>query len=438
MEENKLTNAKKKGKIKDKIKKIFIVISSLVLSFLGFSGIVYAKTINSAHIYMVGDCGSLLTYKGNPVKVSYVEYTENGVHYPAYCLDKTKPGAETGEYTVSVDKAINDVGLWRRVINGYPYKTIEELGVASKEEAFTATKQAVYCYIHGNNPDDYGAIGEAGQRTLNAMKMIINNANNSSETKISNIIEINKNDSSEWKQDEIDKNYVSKTYSIKAGAEISNYKITVEKENADDLGGIKLTDEKNQEKTEFIPNEKFKILIPIKNLTEEGKIRITVQAQISTKPVLYGTAPDTSHQDYALTAATYEDGTGSISDRYFKNETKLIVIKKDQESGTTLKGVEFELLNENKEPVYTNLVTGDDGKFELQNLLPGTYYLKETKTIDGYEIYDQLIKINFDLNQEITVTVNNRKEDIPEIETKEQTSKEVKSLEVKKLPVTGM
>ena len=100
--------------------------------------------------------------------------------------------------------------------------------------------------------------------------MIINNANNSSETKISNIIEINKNDS-EWEQDKIDKNYVSKTYSIKAGAEISNYKITVEKGNSDDLGGIKLTDEKNQEKTEFIPNEKFKILIPIKNLTEDGK-----------------------------------------------------------------------------------------------------------------------------------------------------------------------
>ena len=94
MEKNNIIKFKRKGNIKNKIKKIFIIISSLVMSFLGFSGIVYAKNINSAHIYMVGDCGALLTYKGVPVKVSYVEYTEGGVHYPAYCLDKTKPGAE--------------------------------------------------------------------------------------------------------------------------------------------------------------------------------------------------------------------------------------------------------------------------------------------------------------------------------------------------------
>ena len=70
--------------------------------------------------------------------------------------------------------------------------------------------------------------------------------------------------------------------------------------------------------------------------------------------------------------------------------------------------------------------------------MPGTYYLKETKTVDGYEVYEQLVKIDLKLNQEVTVTVNNRKEDVPEIETKDQTSKEVKSMTVKKLPVTGM
>ena len=96
--------------------------------------------------------------------------------------------------------------MWRYIINGYPYKTIEELGCATKEEAFTATKQALYCYIHGNNINDYEAIGEAGVRTLNAMKQIIANAQNSTETMISNTIQINKNDD-DWKQDDIDKNY---------------------------------------------------------------------------------------------------------------------------------------------------------------------------------------------------------------------------------------
>ena len=423
---------KRKNKLISIAKKIGVALTLLSLNIAGVCSIVNAKTINSAYIYSIGDCGSLLTYKGAPVKVSYVEYTENGVHYPAYCMDKTKPGAETEPYTVSIDEAINDVGLWRRIINGYPYKTIQELGVATKEEAFTATKQAIYCYIHKNNINDYGPIGEAGTRTLNAMKKIIQDAENSTETKISNTITINK-DTSKWEQDKIEKDYVSKTYSVTALAQIQNYKITLTKENAENLGGIKLTDLNNNEKQEFSPNEKFKILIPIKNLTEEGTINIEVEAKVNTKPVLYGKAPNSSYQNYALTAATYEDGSGNTKDKYNKNETKIIILKKDEEDGKTLQGVEFQLLNENKEPIYTDLKTNEEGKIVINNLVPGTYYIKETKTIDGYEIYDELIEVKVQMNQELTVTINNKKQKKEKIETKEYSYKEVK-----KLTVTGM
>lgn len=327
---------------------------------------------------------------------------------------------------------VQDVGLWRRIINGYPYKSIGELGVANKEEAFTATKQAVYCYVHGNNPDSYGAIGEAGARTLQAMKNIIANAQNSGETKLSSTITINKN-VSDWKQDEKDKNYVSKIYTVTAKSNIKNYKITLSKKGSDNLGGIKLTDENNNEKSEFTPKEKFKILVPIKNMTEKGEITIKAEAQVETKPVLYGTAPSSGYQDYALTAATYEDGTGNASDEYQKNETKIIIIKKDQDNEKILEGVEFELLDENKQTVYTNLKTNEEGKIVIENLVPGNYYLKETKTIDGYEIYDQPINMEIELNQEITITVNNKKEEKPQIETTKKANKELK-----KLPVTGM
>lgn len=425
----------KNSKIKIKLKRILVAILIATLNVLGLINSVYAT--NSANLYSVGDCGQLLTYKGSIIKVSYVQYIENGISYPAYCLDKTKPGAESNPYTVSIQNAVQDVGLWRRIINGYPYKTVEELGVANKEEAFTATKQAIYCYIHGNNPNDYGAVGEAGQRTLNAMKKIIADAENSNETKISSTIKINKN-TSEWEQDEKEKDYVSKTYSVSAGATIENYKIIITKENGQDIGGIKLTDENNYEKTEFSPNEKFKVLIPIKNMTQNDSFYLNVETKIKTKPVLYGKAPNSSYQDYALTTAVFEDGIGSIKDEYYKNETKIIIIKKDQETGEMLEGVEFELLDDKENVVYTGLKTDKDGKVEIKNIIPGIYYLKETNTIDGYVAYNQLIKIETELNQEVTVTVNNRKEEEPEIETKKTGNKEVLSKEVKKLPITGM
>ena len=244
---------------------------------------------------------------------------------------KQSLGAETGSYNVSVQEAIKDVGLWRRIIHGYPYKTLEELGVANKEEAFTATKQAVYCYIHGNNPADYQAIGEAGIRTLNAMYIIIENANNSNETKLSSTMEIHKLDN-QWKQDEKERQYVSKIFSVTANASSKDYTVKITKENAQDIGGIKVTDMENKEKSQFSANEKFKVLIPIKNMTESGKFKLTVQGQVQTKPILYGIAPNSGYQDYALTVATYEDGIGEKNDEYPENETKIILIKEDEET----------------------------------------------------------------------------------------------------------
>ena len=416
---------------KNIITKAMAVVSMLILSALGFINSVYATNINTANIYAVRDCGNLLTYKGTQVKVTYVEYINEGKHYPAYCMDKTKVGAETNSYNVSIEGAVNDVGLWRRIINGYPYKSIQELGVANAQEAFTATKQAIYCYIHGNNPSDYGAIGEAGQRTLNAMHTIINNAQNSKESKISSTIKINKNSDS-WKQDENEKNYVSKVYSVSAGANIQNYKIILSRRNNQDIGGIKLTDIDNKTKKEFSPNEKFKILVPIKEMKEKGNFELKVEAKISTKPVLYGIAPNSSYQDYALTGATYEDGTGNIQDEYFKNETKIIILKQDEDTNEKLEGVEFELLDENKNVVYNGLKTDKDGKINIENIVPGRYYIKETNTKDGYLKFEDLIKIDINLNEQMTVTVNNKKEEKPKIETSKNTTEVSKKI----LPVT--
>ena len=417
-----------------KLKKLFIITGVvfiiLVLQFCVFYNSVVATQLDSANIYMVGDCGSLLRYKGVEVKVSYVQYTYEGINYPAYCLDKTKPGAENGAYTVSVNSMIQDVGLWRRIINGYPYKSIEELGVANKEEAFTATKQAIYCYIHGNNPADYTPIGEAGERTLRAMHQIIAQAQSSLETKISNYIEI-KDEDVNWKVDEIEKSYISKVFSILSEAQIQDYSIHFQENTID---GIKITNLQNTVKNEFQPDEKFKILIPIESLKEKGEFRILAEAKVKTKPVLYGTAPDSGLQDYALTAATYEDGIGELSLQYPKNETEIIIVKQDEETNEKLKNVEFELLDENKQVFRQSLLTDEEGRIQISNLLPGKYYLKEIHTSLGYIPTEELIELEVAWNDSLTVTVYNQKEKKPviEIEKNEITK------QVKKLPVTGM
>lgn len=78
-------------KKKSKIKKLLTILAIFIMNGLGFVNAVYAAPyINSAHMYSAGDCGQLLKYKGVVVETGYVQYSYNGVNYPAYCLDKTK------------------------------------------------------------------------------------------------------------------------------------------------------------------------------------------------------------------------------------------------------------------------------------------------------------------------------------------------------------
>ena len=81
-------NLKKK---KSKIKKILIIVAIFIMNALGFINAVYATPyIDTAYIYSVSNCGELLKYKGGVVETDYVQYSYNGVDYPAYCMDKTK------------------------------------------------------------------------------------------------------------------------------------------------------------------------------------------------------------------------------------------------------------------------------------------------------------------------------------------------------------
>ena len=123
-----------------------------------------------------------------------------------------------------------------------------------------------------------------------------------------------------------------------------------------------------------------------------------------------------------------------MSLQYQKNETEIIIVKQDEETNEKLKNVEFELLDENKQVFRQSLLTDEEGRIQISNLLPGKYYLKEIHTSLGYIPTEELIELEVAWNDSLTVTVYNQKEKKPviEIEKNEITK------QVKKLPVTGM
>lgn len=286
------------------MKKIKSIILLIILLINGLTITSRGETISSADLYSKKYFYGLLKWEDIELECEYVVYKKDGVEYPAYCLQRELKGVTTdSKYSVTIDKLVNNVMVWRTIINGYPYKTIEELGCETKEEAFMATKQAVYCILYDRDINSYTAIGKEGKRCLNAMKQIVENAKSSNSTKISSDIQVIV-ENSQWKIDEINKEYVYQIFEATSKGAMHNYTIKVE---GDLPEGIKITDINNSEKTNFKVGEKFKIIIPIKNIEKDGTFKINVQGQVNTKPVLYGKSADSSRQDYALTASEYEN-----------------------------------------------------------------------------------------------------------------------------------
>ena len=427
------------------MRKKLISIISIIVILIGLIPISSKAVvpIDTAYIYANKKTNGLLMWKGLRIHTHLAVYKKDGKEYPAYCMDRELPGVEIGRtQTVDVKQLVNNVMVWRAIINGYPYKSISELGCNTEEEAYLATKQAVYCMLTNRDVNEYSAIGEAGERTLNALKTIVNNARNSNQTKVSSELTVNEQEKL-WKIDNLDSSYISKTFSVTANASMSKYTVNVKNLNID---GYKLVDQNNKEKTGFSNSEKFKILIPIQEVKQDGNFSIEVSAQVATKPVFYGESRDSGLQSYALTGYTYEDGTGSKKVYYTKNETKIIITKIDDKTGKKLEGVEFELLDKDQNKIYTEITTNKDGIATIDNLLPGIYYIRETKTLEGYQLYSKLIKVELELNEETTVNVINSEKE-PEIYKEEKKTElavkeEKSSIKVKetapKLPKTGM
>ncbi len=412
--------------------KKFIILFCIVVCVLNAITITTFANINSKNLYSKGDCGRLLKKGDIVVKTYIVVYNENGKEYPAYCLDKNKAGVDDNlSYSVNLDGVIKNVYIWKAITNGYPYKTPEEMGCNTIGEAFMATKMAVYSVLYNYTINDFSPIGEAGQRTWNALNNILLKVNDGNNNQISsnlNIIEETKN----WEENKQMPGCISKDFYINSEGPMNTY--TIIKEDATNSAII--TDLNNEPRQEFNSNEKFRVSIPISELSNGGSIKLKALANVETKPIFIGRASNSTNQDYAITGVSYENGTGEKEIYYNKNETKIKIVKKDETGEKSLENAVFQLLDKNKEIIISEIRTDKNGEATIENIIPGTYYIKEIQSPAGYILYNGFIEIRPEFNEELTITIKNAKEERPEVDVF-RNSLGVKN-EVKKLPKTGM
>lgn len=416
---------------KNNVIKILTIII-LIISVINVLCSCFAYDKQTKTIKYMGDCELYLKYKDNYKLIHYAAYEQDGKMYPAYCLNPEFGGVGTDgrtEYEVNCNEKITNENVWRAIINGYPYKTLDELGVENEKEAYSATQFAIYTMLENRNPEDYSSDNtEASIRTYNAYLDIVKAAKMSNES-INSSLNINiLSESSNWNIESENSNYISKIYKLQNENVSGNYRIEISGNLPDDL---KITDLNGNERNEFDVSEKFKISVPIKNLTKDYDISIKTFATLNTKPIVYGKTTIEGTQNYALTGYVYEEAETVHQDVIPKNNTKIKIIKQEEGSGKRLKGVSFNLLNSNNDIVLQNLTTNDNGEI-IEYLEPGLYYLQEIETLENYKLYSDPIEVELKYNEEIEIIVENSLLDI-EIERKENTSIDYS----KKLPVTG-
>lgn len=394
-----------------KILSIFLIIMLVSAYTKSFA----VLEVGQRNVFPKADCERLLTYNGTPIRTTYVAYIKDGNEYPAYCLDATVDGAgERGEYVVNGADKLRDINVWRAIINGYPYKSLEELGANNGQEAYTATKQAVYTMIYNRDISSYGAVdSEAGRRTYQIFCNIVNAARSSNEIIVDNIYTNIHQVTKDW-QIYKDENTLYKEYYADSNVTSGNYLISLD---GNIPNGIKIVNNDGIEANEFKMNEHFKILIPMESLIESGNFKINAVAKLKTKPVMYGTSTIPGTQDYALTGFMYEEIGSTIDENYLENTSTISIFKVNEETNEALENVKFSIENIDDEKLFTDLTTDEDGKIVIEKIMPGKYYIKEIESLDGYEINNEVYEIEIGYGEQKEIIITNKKINIPILET---------------------
>ncbi|GIN08649.1 hypothetical protein J1TS1_27940 [Shouchella clausii] len=83
-----------------------------------------------------------------------------------------------------------------------------------------------------------------------------------------------------------------------------------------------------------------------------------------------------------------------------------VELTKENENGTLLEGVEFELQDSEGNTLREGLLTGENGVLLLDDLEPGSYQLVETATIPGYELDPTPIPFEIERGQTETIELS--------------------------------
>ena len=386
------------------IKKLFITTILIVMLFdIGSS--CFALEISSADLQCIGQADYHLKYyreeKGTYTYVicSIVGYYNNNIFYPAYCMNKSKDGAETEAYTVDINSLINNDAVWRVVKNGYPYKTASQMGLENDYDAYAVTKFAIYCVLGESNLDYYMAESSdsVAVQMLSVLQNLVDIGLNGTETYSTGTMSVTPIGNLE-----IDRGCYYQEYQVTSSVNMESY--TVDISNFPENSYIGGSD--NEPQTTFSIGENFRVFIPRETLYEDINGTINITGKCETYPVFYGEAPSSDLQNYVITYSSYGDESLTTNLQIATNTGSLQILKLEENTETPIEGIEFNLTSEDGSYNCTK-ITDENGEIIFDELYQGTYILSEIDTNETYVLSDSSWYVDIVYNETTTLTIEN-------------------------------
>lgn len=349
---------------------------------------------------------------------NYVNSKGETKEIPAYCVNPNITGVpqtvEPGEsIEYLAEEKTSDPKVLGIVANGYPTRSLAELGLENKEQGYYATKIALWCYLLSNwdinnlkvNPNLTGVELQRAQKLLAAAKDIY--ARGTSWTEVLSPEVTCTPDRETAYQVTIDgKQYKQQVFTFWSKTWVCDYAVGVSFTDPGSVPeGTRIVDMNNRDISTITTEAtgdgyagQFKVLYPLESIAgKTGSVQLSFRTDVYKYAVYYAICAEKDKYGNLQNYVVDTDPTTTMSLSAYSNyadgttieyETGLRIIKYETGTEIPISGCRFEVIGPDGDSVGS-FVTNGDGRIEIPLSKAGNYTVIERESASHYVISEE-------------------------------------------------